>query len=79
MPSTVNRSSSPTSRWWLVSSSTFRTWARDTNVIVAALIQKGIVRELLLGHPDVFVTPEECIREVRENREIGIGGGCPMP
>lgn len=40
----------------------------DTNVIVAALIQRGIVRELLLGHRDVFVTPEACIGEVWENR-----------
>ena len=41
----------------------------DTNVIVAALIQKGIVRELILDHPGAFSTPEACIDEVWENRE----------
>lgn len=41
----------------------------DTNVIVAALIQKGIVRELVLDHPGAFLTPESCITEVWGNRE----------
>lgn len=41
----------------------------DTNVVVAALIQRGIVRELVLGRPGVFVTPEACVREAWENRE----------
>lgn len=41
----------------------------DTNVIVAALIQQGIVRELVLGRPGIFMTPEACIREAWENRE----------
>ena len=41
----------------------------DTNVIVAALIQAGIVRELVLDHPGAFLTPEACIGEVWENRE----------
>ena len=41
----------------------------DTNVIVAALIQAGIVRELVLDHPGVFLTPEACIGEVWENRQ----------
>src|SRR3989337_281457 len=36
----------------------------DTNVIVASLIRKGIVRELLVGHPRSFMTPEACIDEV---------------
>ena len=40
----------------------------DTNVIVAALIQRGIVRELVVGRPGVFMTPEACVREVWENR-----------
>jgi len=41
----------------------------DTNGIVAALIRRGVVRELVLAHPGVFLTPESCIREVWENRE----------
>lgn len=41
----------------------------DTNVIVAALIRRGIVRELVLGHPGAFLTPEACIKEVWDNRE----------
>jgi len=40
----------------------------DTNVIVAALIQRGIVRELILRRPGVFMTAEACVREVWENR-----------
>ncbi len=41
----------------------------DTNVIVAALIQRGIVRELILRRPGVFMTAEACVREVWENRD----------
>ncbi len=41
----------------------------DTNVIVAALIQRGIVRELILRRPGVFMTPDACVREVWENRD----------
>jgi predicted nucleic acid-binding protein len=41
----------------------------DTNVIVAALIQRGIVRELVVDHPGAFLTPESCISEAWENRE----------
>ena len=41
----------------------------DTNVIVAALIQRGIVRELVLSRSGVFMTPEACVREAWENRE----------
>ena len=40
----------------------------DTNVIVAALIQRGIVRELILRRPGVFMTAEACVLEVWENR-----------
>jgi predicted nucleic acid-binding protein len=40
----------------------------DTNVIVAAPIQRGIVRELILRRPGVFMTAEACIPEVWENR-----------
>jgi predicted nucleic acid-binding protein len=47
----------------------------DTNVIVAALIRRGVVRELVLAHPGVFLTPESCIREVWRIERTGIGGG----
>jgi predicted nucleic acid-binding protein len=40
----------------------------DTNVLVAALIQRGIVRELLLDLPGAFLTPESCAAEVWEKR-----------
>lgn len=36
----------------------------DANVIVAALVQRGIVRQLVLGNPGFFVTPETCILEI---------------
>lgn len=37
-------------------------------MIVAALIRRGIVRELLLGHPGAFTTPHSCVEEVWERR-----------
>jgi len=40
----------------------------DTNVMIAALIQAGIVRGLVLGNPDVFIAPEECVLEAWETR-----------
>ena len=41
----------------------------DANVIVAALIQRGIVRQLVLAHPGAFLTPDACVDEVWDNRE----------
>ena len=41
----------------------------DANVIVAALIQRGIVRQLVLANPGVFLTPDACVDEVWDNRE----------
>lgn len=41
----------------------------DANVIVAALIQRGIVRQLILARPGVFLTPDACVHEVWDNRE----------
>jgi len=41
----------------------------DTNVLVAALLQAGIVRELILGHPHSFVTPDACVAELWDHRE----------
>ena len=38
-------------------------------MIIAALVRKGPVRELLLARPGSFVTAEFCIREVWEHRE----------
>ena len=49
----------------------------DTNVIVASLIRKGIVRELLVGHRGVFMTPESCIDEVWERRGAWNRRGVP--
>jgi predicted nucleic acid-binding protein len=40
----------------------------DANVIVAALIQRGIVRQLVLAHPGVLLTPDACVHEVWDNR-----------
>ena len=40
----------------------------DTNVIVAALIRAGIVREILLRHPGAFLTPATCMEEAWEKR-----------
>lgn len=51
----------------------------DTNVLVAALIQRGIVRELVLGHPSEFLTPETCVEEVWNNREDWNRKGVPGP
>lgn len=42
----------------------------DTNVILAALIQRGIVRRLLLTSPNTFLTPESCIDEVWKHRQV---------
>ena len=41
----------------------------DTNIIIAAIIRQGIVRETLLAYPDSFVTPEFCIEEAWDHRE----------
>lgn len=41
----------------------------DTNVIIAALIRAGIVREILLGHPGAFLAPASCVEEAWEKRE----------
>ncbi len=42
----------------------------DTNVVIAALIRRGAVRELLLTHPGSFFTPETCVKEVWEHRRV---------
>ena len=49
----------------------------DTNVIVASLIRKGIVRELLVGHRGVFMTPESCADEVWGRRGAWNRRGVP--
>jgi len=47
----------------------------DTNVIIAALLRQGIVRELLFGYPGSFITPKSCIEEIWEHRDVW-GCGC---
>jgi hypothetical protein len=45
----------------------------DANVIIAALIQRGIVRQLVLAHPGGFLTPVACVQSpvpVRDDRYI---------
>ena len=49
----------------------------DTNVLVAALIQRGIVRELVLRHPGAFMTSEACIAEIWEHRREWNRRGLP--
>jgi predicted nucleic acid-binding protein len=51
----------------------------DTNVLVAALIQRGIVRELVLSHAGEFLTPDSCVEEVWDNRGDWNRKGIPDP
>ena len=36
----------------------------DTNVLIAMLIKRGIVRELLINNPGEFITPDWCFEEL---------------
>jgi len=40
----------------------------DTNVIISALISKGVVRELVVYNPGEFITPDWCFQEVLEHQ-----------
>ncbi len=41
----------------------------DTNILIAALIRKGVTRELL-SHPDMeYLVPEHGLEEVKDNQE----------
>jgi len=42
----------------------------DTNVLIAMLIKKGIVRELIINNPGEFITPDWCLEEAWEHRSV---------
>lgn len=42
----------------------------DTNVLIAALIVHGAVREVILRHPASFLTPQACLDELWEHTEV---------
>ena len=42
----------------------------DTNVLIAMLIKQGIVREIIINNPGVFITPEWCFAELWEHRTV---------
>ncbi|MBM4250222.1 MAG: hypothetical protein FJ149_12555 [Euryarchaeota archaeon] len=42
----------------------------DSNVLIAALIKPGIVRETVIGHPGEWLVPEAIFEEIWEHREV---------
>lgn len=42
----------------------------DTNVIISALMTKGVVRELIVYNPGEFITPDWCYREVIKHQSV---------
>ena len=42
----------------------------DTNVILSALLTKGITKVVLTAHKDVFMTPQFCFDELWEHRAV---------
>jgi len=42
----------------------------DSNVLIAALIKPGIVREIVIGNPGEWLVPEAIFEEVWEHREV---------
>jgi predicted nucleic acid-binding protein len=42
----------------------------DTNVLIAMLIKRGIVRELIINNPGEFITPDWCFEELWEHRNV---------
>ncbi len=51
----------------------------DTNVLVAALVARGIVRDLVIGNPGVFAIPDACMDEVWESRAAWNRRAAPDP
>jgi len=41
----------------------------DTNVLMAAILRRGVVRSLILDHPGAYCTPAAAIVEIWEHRE----------
>ena len=42
----------------------------DTNVLIAMLIKKGVVREVIINNPGEFITPEWCFEELWKHRDV---------
>jgi predicted nucleic acid-binding protein len=42
----------------------------DTNVILSALLTKGITKVVLTAHKDVYLTPQSCFNELWKHREV---------
>ncbi len=42
----------------------------DTNVIISALMTKGVVRELIVYNPEEFITPDWCYQEVFKHQSV---------
>ena len=42
----------------------------DTNVLIAMLIKRGIVRELIINNPGEFITPDWCFEELWKHRNV---------
>ncbi|MGA1821975.1 MAG: PIN domain-containing protein [Thermoplasmatota archaeon] len=42
----------------------------DTNVIISALMTRGIVRELIINNPGAFITPDWCYQELHRHRNV---------
>ncbi len=42
----------------------------DTNVLIALLIKRGTVREIIINNPGEFVTPEWCFEELWEHKQV---------
>ena len=42
----------------------------DTNVILSALLTKGITKVVLTAHKDVFVTTQSCFDELWKHRGV---------
>ena len=49
----------------------------DANVIMAFLLTKGITRQIIASHKDVFITPEYCFGEIWEHKEVWNKRGLP--
>ena len=42
----------------------------DTNVIISALMTKGVVRELIVYNPGEYITPDWCYQEVIKHQSV---------
>jgi predicted nucleic acid-binding protein len=51
----------------------------DSNILMAALIKPGIVRELVIGNPGEWLVPEMIFEEVWEHRQAWNRNNLPDP